>query len=194
MSTNPGVTSAPSASIVSRASPVTCPTSVITPSVMATSAVRAGAPLPSTTVPPLTTRSCMSPLLQTLDDRDVGLTATFAHRLQPVPAAGAFELVQQCGHQPRAGCAEGMPERDRAAVDVDLGEVGARLLLPREHHGRERLVDLDEVDVVEAPPRLRQRVCSGRDGRGEHPHGVVASHREVMDAGARRETVLAECL
>ena len=36
----------------------TAPTSVMTPSVMATSAVRAGAPVPSTTVPPRMTRSC----------------------------------------------------------------------------------------------------------------------------------------
>ena len=39
--------------------PSTAPTSVTTPSVIATSAVRAGAPVPSTTVPPLITRSCM---------------------------------------------------------------------------------------------------------------------------------------
>src|ERR1700752_5106432 len=59
MSTNPGVTRAPSASIVSRAVPLTCPTSVTNPSVIATSAVRPGSPVPSTTVPPLITRSCM---------------------------------------------------------------------------------------------------------------------------------------
>src|SRR5690242_2699211 len=57
-STKPGVTSAPSASTVSRARPSTAPTSVITPSVIATSAVRAGAPVPSTTEPPLMRRSC----------------------------------------------------------------------------------------------------------------------------------------
>ncbi len=39
--------------------PSTAPTSVTMPSVIATSAVRAGAPVPSTTVPPLITRSCM---------------------------------------------------------------------------------------------------------------------------------------
>ena len=40
------------ASIVRSASPSSCPTSVITPSSIATSAVRAGAPVPSMTVPP----------------------------------------------------------------------------------------------------------------------------------------------
>src|SRR6478752_5835948 len=57
MSTNPGVTSRPSASTVRSAEPSTRPTSVITPSRTPTSAVRAGAPVPSTTVPPRITRS-----------------------------------------------------------------------------------------------------------------------------------------
>ena len=92
-------------------------------------------------------------VLDALDDRDVGLAAALAHRLQAVAAAGALELVQQRGHQPGAGRAERVAERDRAAVDVDLGEVGAGLLLPREHDRRERLVDLDEVDVVERHAR-----------------------------------------
>ena len=52
MSTKPGVTSRPSASIVRAAVASTLPTSVMTPSSIATSAVRAGAPVPSTTVPP----------------------------------------------------------------------------------------------------------------------------------------------
>jgi len=57
MSTKPGVTSRPSASIVRAVESSTRPTSVITPLLIATSAVRAGAPVPSTTVPPrMTTR------------------------------------------------------------------------------------------------------------------------------------------
>src|SRR3954452_11009037 len=58
MSTNPGVTSRPSASIVRLAVPSTRPSSVTTPPLTATSAVLAGAPVPSTTVPPRITRSC----------------------------------------------------------------------------------------------------------------------------------------
>ena len=68
--------------------------------------------------------------LQPLDDRDVRLAAALAHRLQAVAAVRALELVEQRGHEPGAGGAERMPERDRAAVDVHLGEVGVRFLLP----------------------------------------------------------------
>src|SRR5215475_11641828 len=57
MSTKPGVTSSPSASSTRRAGPDTRPSSAMRPSASATSAVRAGAPVPSTTVPPRITRS-----------------------------------------------------------------------------------------------------------------------------------------
>src|SRR5580658_8472900 len=59
MSTQPGVTSKPSASMVRVAPPSTCPTSVMRPPSTATSACRASAPVPSTSVPPLMIRSCM---------------------------------------------------------------------------------------------------------------------------------------
>src|SRR5947199_3689851 len=85
--------------------------------------------------------------LEPLDDGDVGLAAALAHRLQAVAAAGALELVQQRGHEPGAGRAERVAETDRTAVHVDLVEIGLRLSLPREQHGCERLVELDEVDL-----------------------------------------------
>src|SRR6476646_7967428 len=59
MSTKPGVTSMPSASISRRPRVSTRPSSTIRPPSTATSAVRAGAPVPSTTVPPRITSSCM---------------------------------------------------------------------------------------------------------------------------------------
>ena len=58
-STKPGVTVRPSASMTRPAPPAsTSPTAVIRSPSTATSARRAGAPVPSTTVPSLITRSC----------------------------------------------------------------------------------------------------------------------------------------
>src|SRR5262245_64750861 len=58
MSTKPGDTTCPEAS--SSRSPSSCsPMSLTTPSVTATSATRAGAPVPSTTLPPRITRSAL---------------------------------------------------------------------------------------------------------------------------------------
>src|SRR5437667_11231688 len=57
---------------------------------------------------------------EALDDGRVRLTATLAHGLQAVAAAGPLQLMQQLGGQHRAGRAERMAERDGAAVRVGL--------------------------------------------------------------------------
>ena len=51
-----------------------------------------------------------------------------------------------------------MPEGDRPAVDVQLGGVDRQLSQTGQHLGRERLVQLDEIDVVEGEPGARQRL------------------------------------
>ena len=43
----------------------------------------------------------------------------------------------------------GVAEGDRAAVDVHPVHVGLQFALPGQHHGGERLVDLEQVDVVD---------------------------------------------
>src|SRR3954465_13613303 len=51
-----------------------------------------------------------------LEDRGVGLTAALAHGLQPVADAVVAHVVHQGGHQPRAGAAQRVAQRDGAAV------------------------------------------------------------------------------
>jgi hypothetical protein len=53
-----------------------------------------------------------------LDDRDIGLAATFAHGQEAVAAAGALQGVDQGGEQAGAGGAERVAEGDRAAGHV----------------------------------------------------------------------------
>src|SRR5215203_2725882 len=58
MSTKPGATTHPVASMTSVASPSTCsPTATMTPSCIATSPTNPGRPVPSTTMPPVILRS-----------------------------------------------------------------------------------------------------------------------------------------
>jgi acetyl-CoA acetyltransferase len=45
--------------------------------------------------------------------------------------------------------ADGMSERDRAAVDVELVDVRLEHAQPRQHDGRERLVHFIKIDVAE---------------------------------------------
>src|ERR1044072_3283212 len=51
------------------------------------------------------------------------LTAAAAQRGDAVPAAAAAQLVGEREHQPQARAGQWMPERDRAAVDVDAVEI-----------------------------------------------------------------------
>ena len=60
----------------------------------------------------------------TLDERARPQASSAAHRHEADLAVGALELVQQRGDQPRAGGAERVAERHRAAVDVDAVHVG----------------------------------------------------------------------
>ena len=60
------------------------------------------------------------------------MPAADAQRGQPAPRAAALELVQQRDDDPRAGGADRMAERDRAAVDVQpIGRRSARPSAPR---------------------------------------------------------------
>src|SRR5437588_8981656 len=87
--------------------------------------------------------------VEAFDDGGVGHAAALAHRLQPVPTAAALQLVEHRGHELRAGGAERVPYGDGASVRVHVflepPVVDAELLLPRQHHRGERLVDLHHV-------------------------------------------------
>ena len=80
----------------------------------------------------------------------------FAHGLQPVAAAARCKRVQQRGHQPGAGGAERVAERDGAAARVEPLEVGSSLARPGERDGGEGLVDLEQsMSPIVRPVRAR---------------------------------------
>ena len=54
-----------------------------------------------------------------MQDQRVALAAAAAQRGRAGAAAAALELERQRQRQPRAGHADRVAERDRAAVDVD---------------------------------------------------------------------------
>src|SRR5262245_33067226 len=86
--------------------------------------------------------SCRSDALE--DHRDA-LAAADAGRRAAELLAAHLEFADQRQQQARAGGAERMAERDRAAVDVALVAVELELLLATEVLRRERLVDLDTI-------------------------------------------------
>src|SRR5512143_3749400 len=84
---------------------------------------------------------------------------TDAHRHHTETTAALPELVHELCRQLRSRCAQRMPERDRAAVDVDLLLRQPELANDGDDLCRERLVELDEIDVLELEPRALE--CLG---------------------------------
>jgi Kef-type K+ transport system membrane component KefB len=74
-----------------------------------------------------------------------------AHGGRRPAAAAPLEFVQQRGGDPGARAAERMADRDRAAVDVDQVWVALELVEHRDGLGRERLVDLEQGQLVDLP-------------------------------------------
>ena len=64
-----------------------------------------------------------------------------------------------------------MTERDRAAVDVDLLPVEPELVAIGEHLRGERLVDLDQVEIVDRAADLLDEPANAVDGSLEQPLG-----------------------
>ena len=91
---------------------------------------------------------------------------------RPNVLVGVLQAVDQRGHDAGAGHAERVTEGDGAAVDVELVHRDAEVLGRRDDLGGERLVDLDQVDVVDRHAGPRQRLAAGLDRAEAHDLGV----------------------
>ena len=87
----------------------------------------------------------------------------------------------QRGHDAGAGHAERVAEGDGAAVDVELVPRDAELVADGHDLRGERLVDLDEVDVVDGHAGPRRAPAARLDRAEAHDLGV-----EAGDAAWRR--------
>src|SRR5947209_9784644 len=85
--------------------------------------------------------------LDPLDDRCRAHAAADAQRHQRGRFVGALQFVEHSAQDHRAGRAKGMAERDRAAIDVDLGIVDVERLDVAQHHRGKGFVELEQVDV-----------------------------------------------
>src|SRR3546814_8958233 len=82
------------------------------------------------------------------------------------------------GEHTRARCADGVADRDRAAVDVDDIAVPAKFLADRKRLGGERLVRLDQIEVGHAPSRLFERGAAGGYRADAHERRIDAPRSE----------------
>src|ERR1700722_8049326 len=91
---------------------------------------------------------------QRAQDGGVALAATAAERDGCGGGPAAAQLEQRGQREPRARHADGVAQRDGAAVDVDLVLVDAEVVDRGEADGGEGLVDLEEVDGTEVNASL----------------------------------------
>src|SRR5579872_917236 len=75
------------------------------------------------------------------------LAAADAHRDHAVTDFAALHLVGDRADEAGAGHAEGVADRDRAAVDVEFFGVDAELVAAVDHLHREGFVELPQSDV-----------------------------------------------
>src|SRR5258708_34737995 len=89
-----------------------------------------------------------TPLVHHLEQAGGAHAAADAHRDDDVLGLAATALDQGVAGAARAGHAEGMANRDRAAIDVELVVGNAELVAAVEHLHREGLVQLPERHAV----------------------------------------------
>src|SRR5216684_6648373 len=84
--------------------------------------------------------------------------AADAHRDEAVARLPATELVEHRADQARAAHPVGVTDRDRAAIGIEPLGVDAEAVAAVDRLGGERLVQLDEVDVLEWDPDLPEEL------------------------------------
>src|SRR4051812_43231464 len=114
------------------------------------------------------------------EDHRVALAATRADGRHTEPAAAPAQLVDERADDARAAGADRMPEGDGAAVHVDLRLVDSQHPHRVQGDRGERLVDLEQVDVVDREARLLERGPRGVRG-GAREVGEVVGHSGLRD-------------
>src|SRR5260370_11422981 len=112
--------------------------------------------------------SLFAGLVEPLDDHGDALAAANAHGFQVHGLVPGGQAVEQGGGDPGAGHAERVAQGDGAAVHVEPVDVDAELAVGGDDLRRERLVDLDQVDVGDGHADPPHRLPGRLDGAQAH--------------------------
>src|SRR5437588_10367871 len=113
------------------------------------------------------------------------LAATDTHGDDAPLGLAPAPLLQDVAGEPRPGHAEGMTDRDRAAVDVVLLGIDAELVARIQTLAGESFVQFPDVDVVDLQPMALQQFRNGVDRADAHLVRL-ASRRRPGDEAAER--------
>src|SRR5574340_1135633 len=118
------------------------------------------------------------------------LPAAHAHRHHAISAAAPFQIVQQRRGELRAGAAERMSQRDRAAVWIDPVHRQAGVPYDRERLDCEGFVQLDDAQVFQAQPRELKSLRNGDHRTDTHDLRGHAGQSVADQAGPRLQPEL----
>src|ERR1700674_709805 len=128
--------------------------------------------------------------MEAFDGNRGGFAAADAEAGYAARKALALERGQERHDQARAGRADRMTERAGAAVNIDARVVEAKVAHGGHDHDRERLVDLEQIDVVLRPADLVQQLGYGADRRRREPGRLLRMARMAADRRNDRKTRL----
>src|SRR5215212_6758085 len=118
-----------------------------------------------------------------------GFTTADAQRGDAALQILRFKRMQQRHDQACAGGADGMAERTGAAIDIQSVAGDTQIALRRHRYHRERLVDLEQIDVTNAPAHLVEQLADRRNRGCREPLRLLAVGGVALDLGKRREPV-----
>src|SRR5207244_728811 len=105
------------------------------------------------------------------------LAAADAHRNDAPLGLAPAAFLQDVAGETRAGHAERVPDRDRAAVDIVLLGVDAELVTRIQALAGEGFVELPEIDVVDRQAVALQELRHGVDRTDAHLVRLAARRR-----------------
>src|SRR6476620_12782833 len=125
-----------------------------------------------------------------LEQSRAALAAADAHGDDAPLGLAATSLLQDVAGQSRAGHAEGVADRDRAAVDVVLLGIDAELVAGIETLAGKGLVELPDVDIVDLQAVALQQFRHGVDRAEAHLVRLAAGGGPGDEAAKRIEPAL----
>src|SRR6185437_13125208 len=125
-----------------------------------------------------------------LEQTGAALATADAHGHHAPLGLAPAALLQDVAGEPRAGHAERMTDRDRAAIDVVLGRIDAEPVATVEALAGEGLVQFPDVDVVDLQALALEKLRHGEHRADAHLVGLAARDRPRHEAAHRLEPAL----
>src|SRR5205807_1167958 len=123
--------------------------------------------------------------LNPFNDRAIGHTAAFTHRLQAVAAAPTLQFVQENSSKPCAGGSQRVADGNCSTIDVDPLPIRSRLTLPGKYDAGECFIDLNQVHLLQRQASPLKYLKRRGDRCGQHENRVIAGQGERDKARTR---------